>query len=91
MADTPRRPILKLKTAVALPKPPAPPAPVVPPAPAGTRWKCKPCGGSLYVTGDEAPESEIRCPKCSARLGLAKDFDIDNPARRVRARPAPTP
>lgn len=82
MTDTPRRPILKLKIAPPLPKAPEPP----PPEPAGDRWKCKPCGGIVVITGDEAADQEVRCPACNARLGLAGDFHADG---KVRARRLP--
>ena len=74
MSAPPRRPVLSLK---ARPKPPAP---------AGSRWKCKPCGAVVVVTGAEAPESDIRCPACSARLGVAADFHAPTPSSRIRAR-----
>ena len=85
MSDPPRRPILKLKF------PPAtPPAP--PPAPdqdAGTRWKCKPCGGVVVITGLEPATDDVRCPACNARLGLAGDFQAADGDSKVRARRLP--
>jgi hypothetical protein len=75
MSDRPRRPILSLKARPA------------PPKPTGSRWKCKPCGGLVVLTGAEAAEDEIRCPGCNARLGLAGDFEAASP--RVRARKLP--
>lgn len=83
MSDPPRRPILKLKIA-----PAAPPAPALASEPAaGARWKCKPCGGVVVITGDEPADQEIRCPACNARLGLADDFHADG---KVRARRLPS-
>lgn len=93
MSDQPpRRPILKLKSPPALPvEPPSTPkftpapAPMAaPPPPAGPRWKCKPCGANVLLTGAEAPAEVIRCPDCNARLGTAGDFAVNSP--RVRAR-----
>lgn len=74
MSAPPRRPILSLK---ARPKPPTP---------VGSRWKCKPCGAVVVITGGEAPEDDIRCPTCDARLGIAADFLATPPSTRVRAR-----
>jgi DNA-directed RNA polymerase subunit RPC12/RpoP len=84
MSDAPRRPILKLKF------PPAPPpAPEPTPAEAvGTRWKCKPCGAVVVITGQEPAEDEVRCPACNARLGLAGDFQRSDGDGKVRARRA---
>lgn len=88
MTDAPRRPILKLKF-----PPAAPPAPEPSPQPApaeatGERWKCKPCGGVVILTGDEPADQDIRCPACNARLGLAGDFQAGGETR-VRARRLP--
>lgn len=80
MTDTPRRPILSLKFP---PKPKA--APVAP-----VRWKCKPCGATVTITGAEAPDQDIRCPACNARLGLASSFLADPPlVEKIRARRLP--
>jgi DNA-directed RNA polymerase subunit RPC12/RpoP len=77
-SDQPRkRPILKLKNPPAALVPPPPPPPVV-------RWKCKPCGTTVPLTGEEAPADIIRCPACNARLGTAQDFADNSP--KVRAR-----
>ncbi len=76
MNDRPRRPLLSLKT------PPRPPA-------VESRWKCKPCGGLVVLTGREDPESHIRCPTCNARLGLAAHFLNPSPTATVRARKLP--
>lgn len=75
MTDKPARPVLRLKTA---PPPSRPPS----------RWRCKPCGGVVVLTGREADTDVIRCPACNARLGVAAKFYGD-PAEvaRVRARP----
>ena len=87
MTDAPRRPILKLKFPPAAP--PAPePAPPTPPALVGDRWKCKPCGGIVVITGDEPADQDVRCPACNARLGLAGDFQAEGEAK-VRARRLP--
>ena len=86
MSDPPRRPILKLKF---------PPAAAPAPAPAplselvGVRWKCKPCGALVTVTGQEPPDADVRCPACNARLGLAGDFQTPEGAAKVRARRLP--
>lgn len=80
MTDTPRRPILSLKF------PPKPKAAAVAP----TRWKCKPCGATVTITGAEAPDQDIRCPACNARLGLASSFLVDPPlVEKIRARRLP--
>lgn len=85
MSDPPRRPILKLKF-----PPPSPAAPETAPAqPGGTRWKCKPCGAVVVITGQEAAEDEVRCPACNARLGLAGDFQRADGEAKVRARRLP--
>ncbi len=85
MSDPPRRPILKLKF------PPASP-PAQPPAPAeepGSRWKCKPCGGVVVITGLEPATDDIRCLACNARLGQAADFHAPDGDSKVRARRLP--
>ncbi|MDB5472642.1 MAG: hypothetical protein JWR84_4202 [Caulobacter sp.] len=87
MSDPPRRPILKLKF-----PPASPPAPVptpTPAEPAGTRWKCKPCGGVVVITGLEPADEDVRCPACNARLGLAGDFQAPDGDGKVRARRLP--
>ncbi|NBB17634.1 hypothetical protein GVN21_19920 [Caulobacter sp. SLTY] len=87
MSDPPRRPILKLKFPPAVaPAPPAAPA-AAPEPPPGERWRCKPCSGIVVITGEEAPDSDIRCPACNARLGLAGEFQ--RPDGKVRARRLP--
>jgi DNA-directed RNA polymerase subunit RPC12/RpoP len=79
MTDAPRRPILSLKF------PPAPKAP--PPAAAKeTRWKCKPCGAAVVLTGAEPEDQEVRCPACNAKLGLVAQFLSDPPSPKIRAR-----
>jgi len=77
MSDRPRRPILTLKPRAA------------PPPSLGSRWKCKPCGALVEVSGLEAPTDEIRCPTCNAKLGLGADFQASPPPRRIRARRVP--
>ena len=75
MSDSPRRPILKLKfppAAAPAPRPASAPAP--PPEQVGVRWKCKPYGALVTVTGQESPDADVRCPTCNARLGQAGDF-----------------
>ncbi len=79
MTDAPRRPILSLKF------PPAPKA-APPPAPKEQRWKCKPCGAAVVLTGSEPEDREIRCPACNAKLGLAGQFLSDPPSPKIRAR-----
>lgn len=79
MTDAPRRPILSLKF------PPAPKA-APPPPPKEQRWKCKPCGAAVVLTGGEPENQEIRCPACNAKLGLAGQFLSDPPSPRIRAR-----
>lgn len=79
MTDAPRRPILSLKN------PPAPKAPQ-PPAPKEQRWKCKPCGAAVVLTGAEPEDQVIRCPNCNAKLGLAGQFLSDPPSPKIRAR-----
>jgi len=69
-----KRAILSLKN---------PPKPKVEPI---LRWKCKPCGGIVVLTGKEGPEEVIRCPACNARLGKAGQFLSDPPDEKVRAR-----
>lgn len=88
MTDAPRRPILKLKIS-----PPAPKAaePVAVAPPAGDRWKCKPCGGVVVITGEEPADLEIRCPACNARLGLAGEFHNDGKVRARRLPPSRNP
>ena len=76
MTDAPRRPILSLKF---------PPAPKAPP-PKESRWKCKPCGTAVVLTGSEPEDQEIRCPGCNAKLGLAGQFLSDPPSPKIRAR-----
>jgi hypothetical protein len=78
MTEERRRPILRLKS------PPAPkPAP-----PVASRWKCKPCGTVVTVTGLEAADAVVRCTGCNAKLGVAGDFKSDPPElSRLRARP----
>lgn len=71
MSDAPRRPVLKLKN----------------PPPKPSRWKCKPCGAVVELTGREAPDETIRCPACNARLGVVADFR--SPTASVRARRLP--
>ena len=78
MSDAPRRPILKLKFDVPLPRP----HPVPPPQ----QWKCKPCG-TAFVPAEAAAEGTVRCPKCNARLGLLADFLSETPPEKLRARP----
>ena len=85
MSDQPpRRPILKLKNPPPLRVEAPAPAPVKAPPVPSVRWKCKPCGANVPLTGTEAPEETIRCPACNARLGTAEDFAANSP--RVRAR-----
>lgn len=80
MSDKPARPILSLKSGF---KPKLPP-------PAPLKWKCKPCGAAVTVTGTEDEAAEVRCPQCNARLGLAKDFNVRPPnVDKVRARLVP--
>lgn len=88
MSDPPRRSILKLKSP---PPSAAPPKPIAAPAveAAGERWKCKPCGGLVGLTGAEPPDAEVRCPACNARLGLAGDFHSEAGSGKVRARRLP--
>lgn len=78
MSETPKRPILSLKN------PPKPkPAPAKP-----SKWKCKPCGATVQLTGEEDPAGDVRCPGCNARLGLAGDFNSQPPKTEgLRARP----
>jgi len=75
-----RRPLLQLKSA----------APVAKPSPT---WKCKPCGTSFQLTGEE--EEWVRCPQCNARLGRTSDFKADPPVvEKLRVRsvaPLPSP
>lgn len=80
MAEERKRPILTLKNPPPLPKP----------EPVPSRWKCKPCGALVTLTGAEADDAVVRCPKCNARLGLAGHFQAE-PAElsRVRARRVP--
>ncbi len=73
MSSPPRRPILKLKT------PPRPPV-------VDSRWKCKPCGELVVLTGREPPTDDVRCPACNARLGVAGDFQDASGQTKVRAR-----
>jgi DNA-directed RNA polymerase subunit RPC12/RpoP len=78
MTEERRRPILKLKN-----PPPPKPAPAV-----ASKWKCKPCGALVTVTGEEAADDVVRCPACNAKLGVAGDFSSDPPElSRLRARP----
>ncbi len=79
MTDTPRRPILSLKFS------PAPKAPLPTPA-KESRWKCKPCGAAVVLTGSEPEDQEVRCPACNAKLGLAGQFLSDPPSPKIRAR-----
>lgn len=79
MTDAPRRPILSLKF-------PPPPKTAPPPAPKESRWKCKPCGAAVVLTGNEPEAREIRCPACNAKLGLAGQFLSDPPSPKIRAR-----
>jgi rubrerythrin len=77
MTDEPprKRPILSLKNP---PKKKA--APIL-------RWKCKPCGGIVVITGKETEPEVIRCPACNARLGKAGAFLSDPPdLDHIRAR-----
>ncbi|WGM39795.1 hypothetical protein [Caulobacter sp. NIBR1757] len=85
MSDPPRRPILKLKFPPAAPPRPEP----TPVESAGDRWKCKPCGGVVVITGQEPADQEVRCPACNARLGLAGDFQTADGGGKVRARRLP--
>ncbi|MDP1631677.1 MAG: hypothetical protein Q8L66_09695 [Caulobacter sp.] len=68
------------------------PTPAVAPPPppqelSGPRWKCKPCGSGVFLTGMEAETEVIRCPACNAKLGLAGHFLSDPPElARLRAR-----
>ncbi|MDO9337370.1 MAG: hypothetical protein Q7T61_13285 [Caulobacter sp.] len=87
MSDPPRRPILKLKFPPAAP--PSLPEPPPPAQAAGTRWKCKPCGGVVVITGQEPADQDIRCPACNARLGTAGDFQAEDGEGKVRARRLP--
>lgn len=94
MNDTPRRPILSLKGAA---KPPAaadaPHAADAPsaasPEPARPQlWKCKPCGKTFEVPAELPDDEPMRCPACNARLGLAKEFRVEDLSlAKVRARP----
>lgn len=88
MSDPPRRSILKLKNPPARATPPKETSPQK--EAAGDRWKCKPCGGVVTLTGDESSDAEIRCPACNARLGLAGDFRREDGGGKVRARPLST-
>ena len=79
MTEERRRPILRLKN---------PPA-AKPVVAAPSRWKCKPCGALVTVTGEEPADDIVRCPACNAKLGVAGDFSSDPPElSRLRARPA---
>jgi DNA-directed RNA polymerase subunit RPC12/RpoP len=88
MTDTPRRPILRLKTA------PGEPALESAASPA-TRWKCRPCGMVFDLPAEAEDADPVRCPKCNAKLGKAVDFRGDPPlldklrARPVAAKPPP--
>lgn len=92
MNDTPRRPILSLK---GLAKPPAetdaPAAPAPPEAAEAAKpqlWKCKPCGKTFEVPAELPDDEAMRCPACNARLGLAKEFRVEDATlAKVRARP----
>ncbi|WP_372781924.1 hypothetical protein [Phenylobacterium sp.] len=75
MTEPPRRPILRLKTALA------------PKAAAPLAWRCKPCGAAVEVAPALADEDEVRCPSCNAALGRAGQFRADPPQlQRIRAR-----
>jgi DNA-directed RNA polymerase subunit RPC12/RpoP len=77
-----QRPILRLK------RDPAPPAAVAAPAPEpAPRWKCKPCGALIDLLADIPGDEAVRCAKCGARLGLARDFSAEG-GGKVRARRA---
>lgn len=91
MVDKPRRPLLTLKAG---PKPdaadpaPAPTSPSAEPAPRVLDWKCKPCGKTFQVPPELPDDEPMRCPACNARLGLAREFRVADPAlAKVRARP----
>lgn len=79
MTEERRRPILRLKS-----PPPPKPAP-----PSASKWKCKPCGALVSLTGLEPLEDVVRCPSCNAKLGTVADFRSDPPElSRLRARRA---
>ncbi|MDR3511756.1 MAG: hypothetical protein P4L73_08985 [Caulobacteraceae bacterium] len=90
MVDKPRRPLLTLKAGPKLPEAgePAPPAAAPAPAPVVlSEWKCKPCGKTFQVPPELGDDEPVRCPACNARLGLAKEFRVEDPAlAKVRAR-----
>lgn len=91
MTEAPRRPILRLKTAVTVPIPGAPkPSAAADDAPASGgsfTWKCKPCGKGFNPPAEGPDDEQVRCPACNARLGAAGDFRSDPPrSQRVRAR-----
>ena len=47
-------------------------------------------GATVTLTGTEAPDQDIRCPACNARLGLASSFLADPPLiEKIRARRLP--
>lgn len=100
MDDKPRRPILSLRGATKPPTAADSPTAAAPPSPPEAAkpqlWKCKPCGKTFEVPAELADEEAMRCPACNARLGLAKEFRVEDPAlAKVRARPVarhePTP
>ena len=79
MTEERRRPILRLKN---------PPA-AKPVVAAPSRWKCKPCGTLISLTGEEPEDDVVRCPSCNAKLGSIGDFRAaEGDPTRVRARKA---
>jgi DNA-directed RNA polymerase subunit RPC12/RpoP len=71
------RPLLTLRRAAA-------------PEPEPKVWLCKPCGARVPLAEGLADTAVIRCPACTARLGVYADFANPSPTfARLRARPAP--